>query len=134
MSGLAAVAGAGFRGDGAAPGRTQAGAERSVCTEVQADEDRLSCWLQRDGEVCNRRSFAWSALQRVSVVTTDDGPLEEDVFWVLHHDGGTCVVAGGAQGVEQMRKRLQSLPGFDQQALIRSASSVANAVFLCWSR
>ena len=132
VCGRMAVAGSGHTG--VTPAHMQAGEERSVCTRVESTEDRLTCWSEREGKACNRRSFAWSALQRVSIVTTDDGPLEEDVFWVLHHEGGTCVVASRAQGVEPMRKRLLSLPGFDQQAFIRSASSSTNAVFLCWSR
>ena len=73
-----------------------------------------------------------SELEQVRVMTTDDGPYAEDVFFVLIGAAQTgCVVPQGAMP-DQLLERLQQLPGFDNAALIQAMSSTDNAEFICW--
>ena len=62
-----------------------------------------------DGKV---ERVGWADLQKVEVVTTGDGPVAPDVFWVLHGTDGGCAVPQGATGDSQLLERLQALPGF----------------------
>ena len=74
----------------------------------------------------------WTELIAVEVVTTDDGPAAEDVFFVLHGSAGGCVVPQG-QMPEGLLERLQALPGFDNEVLIEAMASVDHATFTCWT-
>jgi hypothetical protein len=79
---------------------------------------------------------AWDDLQAVIIHTTADGPALPDVFWILvgtSKDSG-CVIPHGATGDAALLERLQKLPGFDNEAFIRSMSSTDDQKFLCWQR
>jgi len=77
----------------------------------------------------------WANLVRVSVLTTDEGPFVEDVFFVLESaDGKGCVVPQEADHDSRLLEFLQKLPGFDNEQLVRAMTSVENARFLCWER
>ena len=79
-----------------------------------------------------RQEVAWEGLQEVSIVTTDEGPFVEDVFFVLAGSEGTCVVPQGTEGSQELLQRLQELPGFDNEAFLSSMTSTDNARFVCW--
>jgi hypothetical protein len=82
-----------------------------------------------------QESVRWDALTKVEVMTTDDGPAADDVFWVLHgSDGAGCVIPSEAEGCDQLLARLQELPGFDNEAVIKAMGSTAKARFLAWKR
>ena len=76
----------------------------------------------------------WSDLRAVAVETTDAGPIAEDVFFVLRGGAGVCRVPQGAAGCDELLARLQELPGFDHEPVIRAMSSAGNASFACWAR
>lgn len=77
----------------------------------------------------------WRDLQEVFVITTDEGPFFEDVFFVLAaHDGTGCVVPQGDPASSLLFERLQQLPGFDNTAVIQAMGSTENARFVCWRR
>jgi hypothetical protein len=81
-------------------------------------------------------TIRWDDLHEVSIVTTDAGPFNDDVFWLLVASDGKsgCAVPGSSDGSDQLLKRLQQLPGFDNEALIKAMSSTSNAKFICWKR
>jgi hypothetical protein len=102
-------------------------------------ESRFIIRLSESGVVCERpdgrvERVGWSELQKVEVVTTSDGPLAPDVFWVLHGTAGGCAVPQGATGDKELLERLQALPGFDNQAFIEAMGSTSDRRFLCWQR
>ncbi len=80
------------------------------------------------------QSIAWDELRRVEIVTTDEGPFLPDSFWVLTGEKNQCIIAQGAQGESLLLERLQSLPEFDNEALISAIGSTSNERFLCWDR
>ena len=94
-------------------------------TEVRCDRP--------DGSV---ERIAWDDLQAVIVHTTAAGPAMPDVFWILAGTSTSsgCVIPQGATGDSALLERLQKLPGFDNEAFIRSMSSTDDQKFLCWQR
>jgi hypothetical protein len=78
----------------------------------------------------------WDALCEVSIATTDEGPMQDDVFFLLIASDGKsgCVVPQTAEGCDHLLARLQKLPGFDHEAVIKAMVSASNAKFLCWQR
>jgi len=99
---------------------------------VHITDEGVRC-VRPDGRV---ESVKWDDLQAVIIHTTEDGPAAPDVFWIL---AGTdmksgCVIPHGAKGDNELLVRLQKLPGFDNEAFIRSMSSTTDQKFLCWKR
>lgn len=85
-----------------------------------------------NGETTHR--VLWSDLERVAIRTTDDGPAAEDLFWVLLGSRGSGFVIPAGLVPDGLVTRLQQLPGFDNEALIRAMQSIDDAVFECWRR
>jgi hypothetical protein len=83
-----------------------------------------------DGRV---EQVGWDELAEVQVMTTSDGPFTEDVFFVLfgRNEGQGCVVPH-SKADDSFLRRLQALPGFDNEALIRAMISVVEDQFLLW--
>jgi hypothetical protein len=78
----------------------------------------------------------WDELDEVSILTTDEGPFVDDVFFcLLASDGKSgCVVPQEAEGSQRLLERLQQLPGFDNEAVVKAMGTTTNAKFLCWKR
>lgn len=78
---------------------------------------------------------SWESLQSVVVVTTDEGPLGDDVIVLLvGPDGKGCAVPQGTPGDSALLRRLQQLPEFDNEQFIRAMSCCEPMQFLCWQR
>jgi hypothetical protein len=97
---------------------------------VQFDDDRVTC--RRPNGVTEQ--IRWSELRAVLIQTTADGPAVDDLFWVLIGRDGGCVVPSEAHGYDQLRERLQQLPGFDYESAIRACSCIEEQIFVCWER
>ncbi len=98
---------------------------------VGFDEERL--W--RRAPDSPEQTIRWSELESVAIRTTDAGPFAADFFWLLRADASRTVeFPGGATGAEEMMRRVQELPGFDNEAVIAAAGSTDNRVFECWRR
>lgn len=76
--------------------------------------------------------IAWETLERVSILTTDGGPFLEDVFFLLEGPEGTGCAVPQLHAPEGFLDRLQRLPGFDHEAVIRAMGSTDNDRFVCW--
>jgi len=80
--------------------------------------------------------IAWSELIEIGIVTTDEGPFQEDVYFLLlgpDREHG-CAIPQGATGTQKLVERLQALPGFENDALIRAMGCTDNNRFLCWQK
>ncbi len=97
---------------------------------VGFDAERFWCTYPGKGE----QSLLWSELIGVAVETTDEGPLVPDVFFILGAKEGTLVFPQGATGDEEMLRRLQELPGFNNSALFEAMTCTDNKTFICWER
>lgn len=77
----------------------------------------------------------WAELVKVSIMTTDEGPGAEDLFWLLHAADGTGCLVPHEQACEvDLLTHLQRLPGFDNLAVVRATGSTEWAEFVCWER
>lgn len=95
---------------------------------VVLDEFEVTCH-HPDGTT---ESAAWADLQKVEIITTDEGPFAPDVFWVLHRVENHCTIPQGAIGDDLLLERLQKLPGFQNDVFITAMGSTSNARFICW--
>src|SRR5262249_1577992 len=79
--------------------------------------------------------IAWDDVVEGMVVTTDQGPFVEDVFFaLLGRDGSRCVVPQSFPAAEGLTERLFRLPGFDHAAFREAVSCTRHAAFCCWQR
>ncbi len=97
---------------------------------VQISETDVSC-TNPNGKI---EKVDWDDLISVEIITTDDGPFLPDVFWFLNGSKTGCVIPGGATGEMDLLHRLQELPGFRNEAVIKAGPSAGNARFLCWQK
>lgn len=86
--------------------------------------------VSRDGP----SQLAIDDLDEISILTTDDGPQGDDVFWMLRSAASSLVVPWSAEGAEKLLPILQTLDGFDNQAVIEASSAADRAVFPVWKR
>jgi hypothetical protein len=93
---------------------------RTVRTERVLFDNLMITNSSADGET---QSVRWDDLQEIVILTTDDGPTAEDVYWMLLGANSRCAVSGGAQGMNELLLRLQKLPGFNNEAVIKAMGS-----------
>ena len=105
--------------------------KRKSAPKVTIDE--LGVRRERsDGKV---EQVAWKDLEEVQIVTTDEGPFVDDVFFLLiGADGTGCVVPQEDPHSGALLNRLQELPGFDNGKVIEAMGCVENARFVCWKK
>ncbi|MFO1437842.1 MAG: hypothetical protein U1F81_05925 [Verrucomicrobiaceae bacterium] len=97
---------------------------------VTISEQAITC-QRPDGTT---ESVRLDDLQKVDILTTSDGPFAPDVFWLLHGSAGGCSIPQGATGEPELLDYLQTLPAFDNQAVIQAMGSTQEALFTCWKR
>lgn len=83
-----------------------------------------------------RKTVHWAELTKVVIVTTDEGPFVDDVFWRLYAGDDVKVaypqiVEGSGPLLDAMQERLE---GFDNEAVITAMGSTDNARFTVWER
>jgi hypothetical protein len=109
-----------------------ANAPANVATNerVEFDEQELRRFM-RNG---TKESIRWDELHEIGIVTTDEGPWAEDVFWLfLNADRSKgCAVPNGADGFPALLERIQTLPGFNNEAVVQAMGSAENNQFLIW--
>jgi hypothetical protein len=76
----------------------------------------------------------WADVEQITIVTTDEGPMREDWFWLfVDANGCGCAVPGGAVG-DEVFAHLKTLQGVDYGAIASAAGSTDNASFPVWTR
>ncbi|MCP5086023.1 MAG: hypothetical protein GY952_04350 [Rhodobacteraceae bacterium] len=74
-------------------------------------------------------------LTRLEIVTSDKGPYEDDVFWILtHHGGAPLMIPASAEGTDQLFDAFSALPGIRFEEAIKAMGSTKNARFLIWEK
>lgn len=79
----------------------------------------------------------WDDVTAVRLRTSDEGPLVEDVFWLIDRRDGmpTISIPNGATGVADLVTMVGSvLEGFDHDAIVAAMASTENADFTAWLR
>lgn len=76
----------------------------------------------------------WELIRGIVIQTNDSGPLGADVWWFAAGDEGSVTFPMGASGEKEALAYFQTLPGFDNHALIDAMSCTDNATFLLWQK
>jgi hypothetical protein len=97
---------------------------------VSFDERLVTC--RRPNGVTEE--LTWDELVLVEIVTTDEGPFVDDIFYCLYGEQRGCVVPSEAEGCSELVERLTKLPGFNHQAVIDAMCCASNARFPAWQR
>jgi hypothetical protein len=77
-------------------------------------------------------TLCWADLVEVALVTVNQGPFAEDLFFMLGDARGNRCLLPGAKAAALL-PRLQRLPGFDNRQVQRAADCIVDeGQFLCW--
>jgi len=101
-------------------------------SKVIVSFDDTTITLQRPNG--DTEKVTWRDLEKVEIMTTDEGPLVCDWYWILHGRVGGVAVPQGATGEAELLIRLQALPRFNNQAVIDAAPISQDSRFICWER
>lgn len=72
-------------------------------------------------------------LCKVTIITTDQGPFEDDVFWLMLFKS-IIMIPQGCHGEDKLLEVLQNFPGFDNEQVIEAMSCSENRSFLVWEK
>lgn len=76
----------------------------------------------------------WADLWRIAIMTNDEGPWSEDVFWLfVACDGTGCAVPGFAVG-RTLFEQLGRLSGVAYERIIEAMGCTENATVEVWRR
>ncbi len=81
-----------------------------------------------------REHVAWDDIVRVRIMTTDQGPQLEDVFFILDgRNGNGCMIRHDLAVQGQLLKALQGrLEGMNNEAVIEAMLSIEKRMFTVW--
>ena len=88
--------------------------------------------LSLDYKNGDTENYFFKDLKRVSIITTDEGPMLDDVFWLMLFEEVIIMIPQGIPGENGLLERLQELPGFNNEAVIKAMQSTENNAFEVW--
>jgi hypothetical protein len=90
--------------------------------------------LRVEGRI--REQIPWSDVAEIRIITTDQGPYAEDVYFMLADGKGAgCLIPHDAAVRTKLFEELQSrFPALDNDRVIQAMSSTGNNNFLIWKR
>ena len=80
-----------------------------------------------------KRSALFKEPERVSIITTSQGPFYPDMFWLVESSSGIGIFPSEDRDSDFLSEA-QDLPGFDNEMVITAASSSEDKIFVCWER
>ena len=98
---------------------------------IQVDDDGV---LRVDGEI--REQVRWNEVSEIRIITTDQGPYHEDVFFALiGANKAGCLVPHDAAVRTKLLQELQvRFPSLDGDMVIMAMGCTSNNNFLLWKR
>jgi len=98
---------------------------------VQVDETGV---LRVDGDV--KEQVQWNEIEEIKIITTDQGPYREDVFFALAASNGKgCLVPHDAAVRTKLLEELQArFPTLNDELVIEAMGSTSNKTFLVWKK
>jgi len=97
---------------------------------AEFDEKEVRC-TRPDGKI---EKIAWEEINSIFIITTDEGPFVCDWYWIFEGSDSGCAVPQGATGEKELLEKIQSLPNFNNQAILDASPSTDNAKFVCWKK
>jgi hypothetical protein len=92
--------------------------------------DDQQAWVQWPSK--EPESIKWDAIIGIAIETNDQGPFVEDVYWLLASEEKVIKYPSEATGSEEMLKRLQEIPTFNNESLIEAMTCTDNKTFILW--
>ena len=80
-----------------------------------------------------KTSYLFENLTKVSIIATDEGPFLDDTFWLMMFKI-IIMIPQGVTGEEKLLERLQQLPDFDNDAVIKAMACSENDAFHVWEK
>ena len=109
---------------------------RGVVDEIEVTDLGVS---RRFGPRMGKRreeGVLWDELERVEILTTDEGPYADDFFFLLEGRDGKGVVVSNELAVKHGLVSIlqQRLAGLDNKAIIEASGSTQVRRFLVWQK
>ncbi|PHS29470.1 MAG: hypothetical protein COA82_12685 [Alkaliphilus sp.] len=76
----------------------------------------------------------WEEIVRISIITTDQGPVYDDIFLMLFKKEKGCLIPSESDGYNEVYEKVSNFEGFDFNKYIEAMSSATNNEFLCWQK
>jgi hypothetical protein len=97
---------------------------------VQIDDEGVAVETKKGIE-----RVSWSEVQKVRILTTNEGPWVEDVYFLLEANGKGCAVPHGAAVRTKLLEELQTrLSGVRDDRVIEAMACAGNNIFTIWER
>lgn len=90
--------------------------------------------ITADGPLARRVSVRVADIHEIGIETTDTGPFDEDVFWLINRDTDALRIPQESPVFKALMDQFGSLEGFDLQPLIQAMACAENRYFLCWKK
>ncbi|MBX9685400.1 MAG: hypothetical protein K2X27_01785 [Candidatus Obscuribacterales bacterium] len=74
----------------------------------------------------------WNELTEVRIITTDQGPYFEDLFFILESKNGGTVISNEWAVKLNLFDYFKNLENFDNEAVIKAMSCTDNNTFIIW--
>jgi hypothetical protein len=83
-----------------------------------------------------REQIRWADVAEIRIITTDQGPYAEDVYFALGDGKGAgCLIPHDAAVRTKLLEELHSrFPGLDDDMVVKAMGSTSNNNFLIWKR
>lgn len=80
--------------------------------------------------------ICWDELDRISIITTDQGPWNEDAYWIFEDAARQkgCMIGNGAEGFPALLDHISSFGGFSHERVIEAMGCTSNKRFIIWNR
>ena len=76
----------------------------------------------------------WADVHTILLLTTDQGPFEPDIWFVLIGTQGKCVFPQGAPKSDEAYDHISQFEGFDFEVFIKAMSITHNEEHVLWKR
>lgn len=82
----------------------------------------------------SEKIILWDKMTSIKIITTNQGPYKNDVFWVIESKNDRIVFSMGTEGEEAFLSKAQKLEGFNNKVFIDAMSCADNNEFYCWQK
>lgn len=70
---------------------------------------------------------------KISIITTSKGPLYPDLFWMIESTSNITIIPSEGPD-EDLLTKVQNMPEFDNEAVIKAMTSTKDEIFVCWEK
>ncbi len=79
-----------------------------------------------------KEQVRWADIESVKIITTDQGPMQPDVWLALLGKETGCLIPQGATGYDEIYDIVSGYEGFNFENVIKAMGCSDNKEFLVW--